>query len=546
MVIRMVTQEFNWTKELEKTVVSSLATSFGLDFLLFKDKKGGNVDTIHNVRNGVYATDLEKQKFENQEAYNSHDYHSHRNYISHGRNDKTLHKEGKLIDNYRNQTMVQNEDRQLDHTISANEIHNDRGRVLAELNGADLANRDSNLNSTHWYVNNLKRDHSVNKFVNEIAPKKLETLTTQVKKDKDSLLNMPQNTPQERHLYRQKEAEIKKSEEKIEALDTLIKNKESMLQADEKARTAYNAEINQYYYSSKFLKNTAKQSILSGLKMGARQTVGLVLAEVWFELRESLSKLLKKQNFDFSEFISDIKEILPNIFNRVQERFKDILRTFRDASLSGILSSISTTLLNIFFTTSKLIIKIIRELWSSLVQVAKIIFFNPDNLSLGQLTKSVFIILSGAIATVIGSMINNQLNTLLATVPFGLEISAFLSALLTGILTLGATYFLQYSEIMQKVWNALDNFFKNKYDLLLEEFQAANRELSLYLDKLLQIEFNLNVDEISAFNDSLAVSNDELARTRIIKAELKKRNIDTPFEFGNTDSVKNWLIGLRK
>lgn len=143
----MVTQEFNWTAELEKTVVASLATTFGLDFLLFKDKRGGEVDTIHNVRNGVYATDAEKQRFEQREAYDSHAYHSDKNYIAHGRNDKALHKEGKLVDNYRNQTMGLNEDRQLDHTISANEIYNDRGRVLAERSGVELANQESKFNA---------------------------------------------------------------------------------------------------------------------------------------------------------------------------------------------------------------------------------------------------------------------------------------------------------------------------------------------------------------------------------------------------------------
>ena len=74
----MISQEFNWTKELEKTVVSSLVTSFGLDFLLFKDKKGGDIDTVHNARQGIYATEQERQRFENQQKYDSHQYHSHK------------------------------------------------------------------------------------------------------------------------------------------------------------------------------------------------------------------------------------------------------------------------------------------------------------------------------------------------------------------------------------------------------------------------------------------------------------------------------------
>ena len=51
----MYKAEIDWSHELHQTVVKSLATSFGLDFLLFKDKNGGDVDTIYNVRKGIYA-----------------------------------------------------------------------------------------------------------------------------------------------------------------------------------------------------------------------------------------------------------------------------------------------------------------------------------------------------------------------------------------------------------------------------------------------------------------------------------------------------------
>ena len=49
----VIQKEFDWTLELEKTVIKSLTTSFGLDFLLFNDKLGGNVDNIHNSRKGI-------------------------------------------------------------------------------------------------------------------------------------------------------------------------------------------------------------------------------------------------------------------------------------------------------------------------------------------------------------------------------------------------------------------------------------------------------------------------------------------------------------
>lgn len=53
--MNIAAKNFPWADELEKTVITSLTTSFGLDFLLFKDKLGGEVNTIHNARNGVWV-----------------------------------------------------------------------------------------------------------------------------------------------------------------------------------------------------------------------------------------------------------------------------------------------------------------------------------------------------------------------------------------------------------------------------------------------------------------------------------------------------------
>ncbi|MFW1378046.1 hypothetical protein ACEV7K_22785 [Vibrio parahaemolyticus] len=70
-----------------------------------------------------------------------------------------------MPDEYRNQLMSQDEKRQLDHIISSHEVHNDAGRVLAGLDGVELANQNSNFQSTHYYINNLKSDHSMDDFL---------------------------------------------------------------------------------------------------------------------------------------------------------------------------------------------------------------------------------------------------------------------------------------------------------------------------------------------------------------------------------------------
>ena len=49
--------------------LESLITSFGLDFLLMKDRHGGDVDTIHNVRQIGQDEQMTYKNESNQKAY---------------------------------------------------------------------------------------------------------------------------------------------------------------------------------------------------------------------------------------------------------------------------------------------------------------------------------------------------------------------------------------------------------------------------------------------------------------------------------------------
>lgn len=561
--------EFDFTSELHTQVVKSLVTSFGLDFLLLEDKKGGNIDTIHNVRQrqrgetDIHVSDDFKISYENKGEYrpikkNEHGdtifyknskakrediYRSDDNYRARGAHDKILHKDGQLYDIYRGDTMRQNEDRQLDHVISAHEVHHDAGRVLAGVDGVALANQDSNLISTHYYINNIKREHSVEKFVNEIVPQKIESTKDNIHKIKARLDKIPIDSPENRHKRRELEAEINSAEQKIATLESIDTQK--MLAADKVARKNYDHHINiAYYTSSKFLTNTACASINTGVRMGMRETLGIVLAEVWFELKEQFPVIFhkNKHNFTLRSFMTDIGNILKNIWQRVTDKFKDLLITFKDSAVGGILSSITNTLINIFTTTGKTLGKFIREMWGTMVNVAKLVFFNPQNLELGDLTREVLRLISMGVSLSLGVVLNQHLITVM-TFPFGTEIAAFLSAMATGIMTVGMTYFLDHSELMKKVWSFL-NQFKSHYKRTLEQFQTINYKLDMYLAELARLDFNMDVNELQAFTDALSVTNSEYERGLILHAEIIKRNIDLPFEPGNSESTRSWLKSL--
>jgi len=537
--------KYPWAEELEKTVVNSLVTSFGLDFLLFNDKEGGDVDTVHNVRKEVWVTDHEKQRYEQRAEYGEvkKDYHSHPNYIETGRRDKSLQQEGKLKDSYRNQSMGCDEQRNIDHVVSAYEIHNDQGRVLAELPGVELANQGSNLQTTSETINKSKKQTSINGYLNKL-PGLIDDHKKKLRSDLQRLASMPRDTPKQQNDARKLEDKIRKDDEKIKQLESI--DPDEMRKTDAAARESYNQQINrEYYASSKFLKQTATASALAGLKMGTRQMLGLVLAEVWFELREQIPVIFEqhKKNFDFEQFIESIKETLQGIWRRIESRFQYFLNSFKDGVFAGILGSATTTLFNIFATTQAAGVKIIREMWGHLVKAIKLMIFNPDQLSFTNLCKAVVSVLSVGVATVVGSLAYAELLPL-CSFPFGSELAAFAGTLVTGVITLGLNYFLLYSDMAQNLWAFAESIMPHAGEV--KKFQAINAELDRYLIELGRLEFNLDADELVEFSYELVACNDEIQRGMVLKSEVARRGIELPYEMGNTASTRKWLNSLTK
>lgn len=541
----MSSKTFDWSDEINQVVTKSLVTTFGLDFLLFEDKKGGDVDTIQNVRQDIWATEEEKIKYENREKYDSAAYHQHHNYIQKGRNDKQAQENGTLKDKYRkDKNLSKGQNRDLDHIISAHEIHNDAGRMLAGLDGVELANQDSNLSSTASSINRTKKQHSVDKFLNNL-PETINNREIELSKLNQKLYGMPQSTPQERHEFQQVQDKIRKKQQSLDELKQV--DSESMKKVDEKARAETEKQINSYYQSTKFFKASLTSAGIAGLKMGLRETLGLILAEIWFEIKAVIPSIYVKYKtveFRIKNFLDDLKDTVLNIIERVKQRFKDVVSSFRDATISGVFASLSTTVLNIFLTTTKFWGKIIRETWLNLIKVMKMAFFNPENLSTGELTKATFKILSASIGIIVGMLMHEGLAAL-NSMPLGNLVVDFASALTSGIVILALNYFIEQSEIMQKFWSYLDQV-KTKYEKILDNFREINKELDQYILQLTQLEFGLNIDEISVFTEQLNSANSELERNIVLKKEIEKQEIKLPFEMGNSESTRSWLLGLAK
>ena len=156
--------------EYERVVFRSIITSFGLDRFI-TDQHGGDVDTIHNVRNigsdnqMTYKSEINAAQYENRGEY------SHKN-VEGTNYQKITHEARKKFDEDPRNNTVQDayEDKplgffrrskerptdknaNLDHVLAAKTIHDDRGRVLAGMSTADLADAEDNLRWTNEHLN---------------------------------------------------------------------------------------------------------------------------------------------------------------------------------------------------------------------------------------------------------------------------------------------------------------------------------------------------------------------------------------------------------
>lgn len=116
-----------------------------------------------------------------------------------------------------------------------------------------------------------------------------------------------------------------------------------------------------------------------------------------------------RRSFDAGDFLQDAAEALRAVWQRVQGKFSTFLTSFKDGAIGGVLSSITTTLFNIFFTTKKMMVRLIREMWNNLVQAFKVMVFNPEGLAPGQLAKAVSKLVAAGVAVAAGVVVNEAL-----------------------------------------------------------------------------------------------------------------------------------------
>lgn len=499
----------NIWNEYERVILQSLVTSFGLDFLVH-DQFGGDVDTVNNVRAGKESGELHFKNPKYQDAYDSRgkydgiEYHKDPRYTTFRKAAKEhFNATGEAIpDAYVPQSFVIPNKASaidtwhfanLDHVVSAHELHDDPTRFLAGLDGKELANAADNFRFTSEALNKRMSDSSIPDFI-----KKVEENPGALNWNGVPGAPMPDEV------------------------------KQALLDADQQARAAIDDKICTAYYSgSEFALDTATAAAQRGFEMGARQALGFIFLEIWFACKAELQAV--PAGGDFGDTIKAIIRGIPHGLDNARKKYKFLISQFEQGFTAGALASLTTTLINIFVTTDKDAVKYIRFAYTAVIQAGNVILFNPDDLPVGdQLMNSTILLANGA-CTIAGAVIGDAVaKTPVGQAPHvGIYVQRFTSILVSGLLSCSLLMLLDESKFINDLVGRMNKYASEGRALI--ELQASFNMEAAELERIDFEKYESAVRESTEDSTVIASAGNEYQLSDALDEVLERREVETPW-----------------
>ena len=425
-------------REYEQVIFRSIITSFGLDIFI-KDQYGGDVDTLYNVRAMDNDPNIRYKSLENEVAYDSRSVYSHKDIE--GPNYQAIKHDARahyMDDPHNNTVQDAYEDRslhflghsrgrpidksaELDHVISAKSIYDDRGRVLAGLSTAELADAEDNLQWTNEHLNKSMGADEIPDYI-------------------------------EKHPELQEDVKAR------------------MLDAYAQSKAIYEKTIiTSYYFDFSnpncrlFYKQTAVSAVNRGIQMGIRQAVGFLITELWFSVKDKI----RSSDGTFGGVCTAIVDGVKIGVIEGGKKYKALFGMFGEGILDGILSSITSTVTNMFVTTSVNTGRIIRQGWASMVEATSILFFNDkDQYFCDRMTSAAKVLATGA-SVITGTIVNEQVSIRLSEINLASDlkdvISVFSGTLCTGLMSVSLMFYIDngpFTKFLTDIYmvKTLDSF----------------------------------------------------------------------------------------
>jgi len=438
-------QEHNIKDLLEQykdTIATTIIQQFGLGMFFDQYKDGGNVTTLHNAKQGVFANDEDNARFNQDYDRKNYEKDFPNKRKDHFKNNATVY------DKYTGKKLAKDGTTHLDHVVSAKSIHdNDKARLYMNSDDRNsMATDDRNLAFTNSSLNQSKGEKSLDDWMDQENRKdKSKTNADYYDVDKDAAMNK----------LNEANKHIKSSVRKAEA---------------------------KYYVT-----NVTATGVNQGLRMGTKQAIGMFLYEFQSALMTEMKgyfKLYKTLN-TIEQKINEFKQACNRIKDKIQSKAKDILQSFKDGFIGGFVSNLITVFVNTFAKTVKNVARIINDGIHALIKAVKLLVKRPKEMTKKQALIEASKILTAAIVASVGVILTEAFATYLKTTPFAPFadlVANVLGGILTGIVAVTLVYAIDhFSDIMKSIG---ESFKLIQYQLTV----SASEIRAIYQKAVAQIE----------------------------------------------------------
>lgn len=364
-------------------------TAFGLGKIIsMYDKIGGDVLTFKTAEH-ARKSGIASSEYANSERVDAYRERMERGYSREHYEKGFSEKRNEIIgdrlyveDAYTGKQISRSET-DLDHVISGRELHDDGAAQFYLGDGvSDFATSDENMKPTHRSINRSKRDHDLKEW----------------------------------------ETREKGGETNAERYDI---DRERTEQSHDEAHTAL--EVAKKSAASKmYFVEFAKNAPVAGVKLGLRQAIGVVLAEL---VKASFDEIQAMWQGDDTR---SLKERLVRVGERVFASFQGAGDAFVTGFQGGVLSTLVTTVINSFITTSKRLVRVIREGVFSLFRAGKMLLSPPEGMSRERCRHDALKLLGAGATITAGVALEEALQKAFETTAALAPVSGVLSTAIAG------------------------------------------------------------------------------------------------------------------
>ncbi|NWK18151.1 hypothetical protein HX771_18725 [Vibrio parahaemolyticus] len=383
---------------VQKDIFQSIAGPFGLGKVLSAyDKVAGNVTTIHNAQQGIYAQESDEYKREDYTvAKNSKGESFERggkNSVGSKYTKSQMDENGNIKDAYTGET-VKADQTSPDHIKSNSEFHKNGGFMLSSEAKADFGTDERNLASTQRNINQSLRDDDKMEWKDKKQNGRTET--------NEEAYNIDVEKLKEAYDRGQQAAE------------------------EHKPTTAQEIEY--------IAKNATRTGVSEGAKMGVQQGFGILLVELFSQVMKEISDIFKNGK-ELDSWVQDIKIRLKRIGTNVAAKWKDALDGFVSGGISGFISNFITVMVNRFVTTCARMVRLIREGVFSLFKAAKTVLFRPKGTSFRESAHEASKLVMSGVIVAGGVLFEEVVESLISSIPILTPIATTITMVIVGSIT---------------------------------------------------------------------------------------------------------------